>query len=1034
MATIVIPDQSPEEAEGPSSPAVVAAKAAEILNEYLERSSGTTLPIVTASHPPKSGNLILLGKSELSEKYQLQTPEKSESVRIVTFPRGLAILGEIAPAGTNNKPYSQDRGTIHGVYLFLEKYLGFRFFFEEGPYADLGTVVPKHHSVKIPEVDEIFAPVFPYRLTHDRASGILLEGSATDFRCNHTHEGWAKVYKDSHPEYFSLQADGTRDFSSLCYSNPDVLKREIEHIEAYYKTGKWVGVRPPTEKYIQVEPVDNWNECQCDGCQALIDPQKGRFGRHSRLWWDHYIRNLADEVSKRWPDKRISALAYQGRLMPGEKPLPENVDVMVCIHNSGINFLKQPDARVAIDNLLTEWSEKVGNKPERLFVWVYYCYPTFWTTAPLMYPNLVQQFLQEYRGKIGGVFVNRSNKDPNHQYTHFMEALTMRLLWEPDLDLEAYLSDYCKQYFGPAAEEMEKMYRTMIEAYEKTVWNDYRQEEHTAWASPTMFYGQTYNSSVVEKIEQFLYEAQEAVGLTKRGRESIFRHGEGWFIRRNGSSELQSYGVILEAEGGPVVSPTLKWEDSFLRYDGVLNPGQKLVVGRDAKAMLLPVDSERSKEIIPEWKRLLKGKKLTSESYEIEHLDIPVVEGDKFQIKVSGFANAGGKALLQVDWYGVPSTTVMEDFFNEDNQTISATISVPKGAQLLRNIRFKNAATNGEIYLSDVSLCRMEQSRDGEQISKGLDVSSRIRGTIPEIQGNQTQLFHIFSDNSFLSTSGDKIDIHLGQANDRNRGPRQNVQRIAGSGGIKVRLFPLGNEEMEKENLDIYQQRVAWMADALEDFHPEFTMYAVHDGFLPAAHTVHKWLQLGAPSYEVTSATRTPSKILDSTWRGVPAIKLVRGRERARIPLDNLGFDPGNAETEVRFLQDEKRIYVLIQCQQPESVNEADSISLVFHLNGQKQRIYFSPPTDLQTEIQSVNHYYFHTKKGWSLYLAIPKSALEEIGDNSIALDIERTRMGGIAYLWSPPMDAPWHDISMARRGRISLVEKKSVERENGGM
>ena len=312
-ATIVVPDPMPPASDRRELPPSTARRAAEELKKYIARASGAELPVVTASKAPSDGTLVLVGRSSLTRKLGLATPAGSEAVRIKTFGRGLAILGEIAPKGVNNSPYPKDRGILNGAYLFLRKYIGYRFYFRRGPHPELGMVAPNRPTITLGPIDYVSAPFFPYRaiVPFGGTGGwqaATRAGRATGFTCNHTHLGWNGPYQKSHPEYFSLQSDGKRDFRFLCYGNPEVLKRELEHIDTYYRTGRRIG-GSPGEQYIPVEPGDNWAECKDKLCQALIQHSRGRFAKHARLWWDYYIRNLALRVKERWPDKRVAALA-----------------------------------------------------------------------------------------------------------------------------------------------------------------------------------------------------------------------------------------------------------------------------------------------------------------------------------------------------------------------------------------------------------------------------------------------------------------------------------------------------------------------------------------------------------------------------------------------------------------------------------------------------------------------------------------------------------------------------------------------------
>ena len=113
-ASIVIPDKPLEMLHGCVIPVKERRSqkyAAEELQHYLERASGALLPIVPVSRAPSEGTLILVGRSALSERFGIKAPTESEGLVIKSFPRGIAIVGEVAPVGTNNWDHEVDRGT-----------------------------------------------------------------------------------------------------------------------------------------------------------------------------------------------------------------------------------------------------------------------------------------------------------------------------------------------------------------------------------------------------------------------------------------------------------------------------------------------------------------------------------------------------------------------------------------------------------------------------------------------------------------------------------------------------------------------------------------------------------------------------------------------------------------------------------------------------------------------------------------------------------------------------------------------------------
>lgn len=1016
-ATIVVPDGNLEAPDGRELPAGSALTAAKELQKFIARASGAELPIVGASQAPRDGTLLLVGRSALSEQFGIPVPNKSEGVRIQTFRRGLAILGEIATEGTNNRPFPHDRGTLNATYLFLEKYVGYRFYFQRGPDADLGMVVPRQHTITVGPIDFTSAPAFPYRaIVPYSGSGewkaATRPGQSTGFSCNHTHLGWDGRYKETHPEYFSLGANGKRNFRFLCYGNPDVLRRELEHTKTYYETGQRIG-GSPGEKYIPVEPGDNWMECRCELCQALIEPTRGRFGRHSRLWWDQYIRNLGLAVQQRWPAKRVAALAYQGRILPGDGDLPDNVDVQVCIHNAPLNFYKEPAARDEIRTLLSAWSTKLGGDRSRLYVWDYTCYPQYWTCAPTLYPHTLQQFLRENRHLISGVFINGG--DEIIQADHYMVAVTFSLLWDANLDVDAHLRDYCKKFFGPAADPMERLYHLLIKRYEQTNWPNYSPSRYTSYASPTMFYGQTYTAPVVEQIEQLLCEAEEAAGRLPDGRPAEFV-GEGWFIRRNTSEAARPFEIVMQATDQAVRWPTVKWAGGQVLYQDTLVRGQKLVVRPGPTAVLLPAEALPPQELIPPDRRLADGLQPFSRGYVVHtarNLRIPAFPGAQFRITVTGKATDGANSIVAVQWSTGQWSYHIQNHFDAEPRTVSEVITAPANARSLNHVYVYRSNKKGTVWYGDLSVRREFPRMQDTLPADGKDVTAYIAGNAPVLPARTSRVFHVFTDN---------VEAGAGEE----AATEDETVSAVGVGTLRVTVRPMVTSPVASQMNEptIYQRRVAWMSDGWENFHPRQSMYRSHDGFLVAAWTAHKWIGR-TPTYKVRWVDAPPPQDLSTAvWKDCPMTTLIRGRSRASVPVDNLGFDPGNGVTQVRIVQDDKSIYAAFHCIQLEKPNEHDSVTLTLYRKDEQLISVTCRPNGLTLpDTEGPTSATFSGRGWWTAFLTIPKSTVSGVSTTECRADLVRTRRDR-SYVWSPPLNAPWTDMPMARRGRIVFDTK----------
>jgi len=535
--------------------AITQEQVGDILQRYLNKASGAKITIVSAKNAPEKGNLILLGESSLTRKYGLTTPDKYGAFSIKSFPRGVAILGNM----TKDKDSYIDTGLMPAIYSFLEDYVGY-FFVINGRKSrkiklseDICMVSPKPGSILIPgNIDINRIPAFSHRISHGIGEDVFRAGIFHDFAPNHSHGpgAWARLYEKTNPDYFLTKADGTKDYRFLCFSNSEVLKRDVENIEYFYKTGIWRnGGYAPSGKYIRYEPADNQPLCQCERCKKMQQPKKGSWGSNSNLHWD-YVNRLAREIKKRWPDKRLSTLAYQSHIDPPDFDLEDNVDVMVCMLPCPTTIgsfcfgKSKMDANTEMIRRLKLWSSKLGGDKKRLFIWDYFCYPGFWTAAPTINPHSLQTFVQKANPLINGVFIDGSGSAPL-QESHLITLVWSRLLWDPNMDVDAFIKTYCERYFGPAGKPMKQFYDICIDRYEnvpvnKNLWTI------DSYISPQQMYGEIYTPEVTEQLEKVLGDAKQAVmGLNK---DNPYRKRVLWMIDGL-TNYVPTNGMYVDQEG-----------------------------------------------------------------------------------------------------------------------------------------------------------------------------------------------------------------------------------------------------------------------------------------------------------------------------------------------------------------------------------------------------------------------------------------------------------------------------------------------------
>lgn len=543
-ATIVVADEPIRIPLSKGDVPLTQRYAAEELQAFIEKATGARLPIAPAAQAPAEGTLVLVGRSAASAAFELDTPTRPEGLRVATFPRGLAILGEVAPKETNRLDYELDRGTLFGVYEFLERVVGYRFYFADKQDPDLGTVTPSVKDVSVPARYTLeLAPDFPHRVaafaTWEDPIGCMRctrEGAADAFYTNHSDPRWGQVYRQNHPEYFALQKDGTRHPGNLCHSEPAVVAQRIADVEEFDKSGKWsVGWVRPSPKYVAFVPRDvaAGCHCQCPDCLRRARPleARGRYGTASNIIF-HHGAEVARAIARRWPGRRLAMAAFRDYTIVPDFDLPENLDVMVNqMYTSTMG--KEAYWHERNMQIMREWFAKVGCRRERLLVWNYLCWPAFWTNMPLIFPHYLQKWLRDTYEISSGEFVNPPGA--NRQLDHFMCWLWHRLMWDRNADVDALLRDYGEKFYGPAAGPMKALYEIAIDRYENVKWSRPLDE---SYIPAELMYLESFPSAPVAQMKQRFADALAAcppdegniyrrrVAWMKQGWDVFFREAE----------------------------------------------------------------------------------------------------------------------------------------------------------------------------------------------------------------------------------------------------------------------------------------------------------------------------------------------------------------------------------------------------------------------------------------------------------------------------------------------------------------------------
>ena len=442
-------------AENPDECIVTAT---EELQTYIEKISGAKLDIVTESNLPEGSKAFIIGETELEESIVAidRSEIKTDGFRLYSDGNYFVIAG------------ADSRGTLYGVYTFLEEYLGVRWF---TPTLE---VVPENEDIIVDaDIDRTVEPSFSVRRndcagTNDahRARtkmNVSFWQPATAYGGALTYVVWdaslPSLVPDSlfaeHPEYFALQEDGTRSTDHVCLTHPDVLDITIASVREKIEANT-IGA-----KYVHIGQKDNQNYCHCESCEALYE-------KHGSVCAPTLIftNNLADALDEDYPDFMFTFFAYLETERPPQDlslKCNKNVAPVLCGLHSACRshpLTECGNEDVQEETLLTAYGEHEPRIAEDFLNWTKVAETTYIYDYTINFLNVAQFFsnfgtmqsTMKYMHDIGITgYIYNCGDGHYAAFNELRNYLLTKLQWDVDCDVEYHMIDFIKAYYGEDA-------------------------------------------------------------------------------------------------------------------------------------------------------------------------------------------------------------------------------------------------------------------------------------------------------------------------------------------------------------------------------------------------------------------------------------------------------------------------------------------------------------------------------------------------------------------------------------------------------
>ena len=435
--------------------------AAQRLEYYLEKITGRDFRIVTDAEEIQPNEIVVGTTDRAAVKFDT-TENGSYIIRSTDEQLIIAGVGS--------------RGTIYGVYAFLEDFCDCRW------YETEVIRIPENNLLTVPaDIDVEYEPYFEYTETDTTSSrdaefslangqngGVYRylsdeQGGIVSYIGSFAHTLVTyycrpETYFAEHPEYFALHK-GERNQKQLCLTNPDTI--DVVYNEVIDLLGK----NHDPAKSMQILSLtqhDNQEYCECENCAAIDNAN----GSHAGTMIT-FVNTIAERVKAtgKYDNIVFDTFAYQYTRKTPTKVVPrEDVIVRLCsIECCFGHTLDDPDCELNAEFMqdLKNWS-KICN---RIYIWDYV---TNYSETCVIFPNFgvlqrnVQIFAENNVKGVyeeGNYYIDRCDAEFGEMRTY----LLAQLLKDPYMDYDAEMNGYLEAVYGPGWQNIREFIDIMTE-------------------------------------------------------------------------------------------------------------------------------------------------------------------------------------------------------------------------------------------------------------------------------------------------------------------------------------------------------------------------------------------------------------------------------------------------------------------------------------------------------------------------------------------------------------------------------------------
>ena len=465
-------------------------EAAKEFADFLSEICGTKITVSNKLSADKSVTVLRVGDNDFAKSLKIDL-EKIDSDGYVI----IAKENNLLIAGADAKEAGAGKGTLFGVYEFLERFADARFYFP----GKHGTLLPRKKDWQIPAVTFFDRPDSQYRRIYwkgldygnefwyvpgmdkkavaqaeNEQRNRLRESSFSLPNCHGlAYMGYVKRFAKSHPEYFAIKPDGNRAdgslirypsdaFGQLCFSSG--IMEEIyqdakavltgpEAVKARKMTGaaRW---HTYTKPFFNLMPNDSMARCRCAKCAPHFLPggSTESYTKEGAAFLWKTLLTIPNRLKKEKVPGFVTMMAYDLCREVPEDHIPDNVIMQVAV--SGPWKERKVAEQRKDEERIKSWVKKTGSK---IYMWNYATKLSVRTvpSVPNFTPKAIGKYYKDTAKYSFGTFLEAESDC--WFFGHLNFYVFSKVMWDSSTDVAALLKEYRERMFGAGAAPMKQV-------------------------------------------------------------------------------------------------------------------------------------------------------------------------------------------------------------------------------------------------------------------------------------------------------------------------------------------------------------------------------------------------------------------------------------------------------------------------------------------------------------------------------------------------------------------------------------------------